>query len=273
MSSSTPFVSSVTKLIKLTLCLQWFLDFFFNFWINLFFCKTLALVRGVSDMIPMPLDVFLPLLFGSSAEASPSRQLKNWCPLLLIYLPSWVTPGVCLARGSVKFISGALLICGWSFSWGNKWRKGAELAASLGWWWCHPALGQPCPGLPTVLQLHFGSPCLPPCSGSRLSLNLKHWIMHIQGVCEASSCKANKIFSIWCHIDQMEMYNNCNKTLGIAQFKWFWESRWIPTVISRFFWKHGECSLKCEKYCAKANISNEISKNIIQKMSSILHHG
>lgn len=72
-------------------CLFTVLFVFFPF-LNLLFCKTSApdIYGGVSDMIPMCLAVFFSLEFGSSAEASPSRQLKNWCPLLLmIYQPGW----------------------------------------------------------------------------------------------------------------------------------------------------------------------------------------
>lgn len=134
--------------------------------------------------------VFPPLLLGSSAEASPSRRLKSWCPLLLMIYSQADPQALFSMRNCQTYF--------WSTAhfWmvtllGGKWSNWEKLAASL--WEVVPS----CPGTAlaraadsspsasgwcSCLQgvhvllapaLYNPRECFPPCSGSRLSLSLK----------------------------------------------------------------------------------------------------
>lgn len=127
-------------------CLQCLQCFFPSFWINFPFCKTSAPEGRCGEcpiQFPRPLCVFPPLPFGDRAEASPSRELNSWCPLLLmIYQPGWPWGFIYHKELSNLFLEHCSFVDGHS--------PGEEKSGEIGqsWQlpsgkWCHPALGQP----------------------------------------------------------------------------------------------------------------------------------
>lgn len=111
MSSSAPFFSSVSKVIKLTIFV--YSDFFFSVsaWIFSFVKpQLLAFLRGTFDMIPMPLAYVPSPSVWEQCWGISQQAIKELLPSAVNDLPAWVTLGLYLAWRIVKLIFGALVI-------------------------------------------------------------------------------------------------------------------------------------------------------------------